>query len=314
MKICSYCGKEHPDEATACSIDGQPLVSPASGAAAANPKPVTPQNRIAEAAAISSLLAPLVIVLVCLVLFGFLESHGRTSFAAFYLFAVLPPLLLFVGLGLGIFAVVKADRRGAKGAFISGITGICLNGLLLVLLVAVPFILPMVVGRGHPRTPQGRFDESVKTLAGATNEEEKFYALDDAAKEGFEVARIEDARKYATDLLALAPKYKGNWNYGNAIQDGNLVLGRIAVREGRIDEARQYLLAAGSSPGSPQMDSFGPNMSLAKDLLEKGERDVVLQYFEQCRKFWDSDFGKLDEWTRDVKAGRMPYFGANLVY
>jgi hypothetical protein len=25
MKKCSYCGKEYPDEATACSIDGQPL-------------------------------------------------------------------------------------------------------------------------------------------------------------------------------------------------------------------------------------------------------------------------------------------------
>jgi len=27
MKKCTYCGKEHPDEATACSIDQQPLVS-----------------------------------------------------------------------------------------------------------------------------------------------------------------------------------------------------------------------------------------------------------------------------------------------
>jgi len=27
-------------------------------------------------------------------------------------------------------------------------------------------------------------------------------------------------------------------------------------------------------------------MTLAKDLLEKGERDVVLEYFMLCRKFW----------------------------
>ena len=25
MKTCSYCGKEHPDDATVCSIDGYPL-------------------------------------------------------------------------------------------------------------------------------------------------------------------------------------------------------------------------------------------------------------------------------------------------
>lgn len=62
------------------------------------------------------------------------------------------------------------------------------------------------------------------------------------------------------------------------------------------------------------MDTFGPNMSLAKDLLEKGERDTVLQYFELCRRFWKMDHGQLDEWTRQVKAGKVPRFGANLVY
>ena len=142
----------------------------------------------------------------------------------------------------------------------------------------------------------------------------RFYALDDAAKQSFETGKIEDARKYATELLALAPNFQGNWNYGNAIQDGNLVLGRIAVREGRMEEAKKYLLEAGKSPGSPQMDSFGPNVSLAKDLLEKGERDTVLQYFELCRKFWTMDDGKLDEWSKAVKAGEVPDFGANLVY
>ena len=62
------------------------------------------------------------------------------------------------------------------------------------------------------------------------------------------------------------------------------------------------------------MNSFGPNMSLAKDLLEKGERDTVLQYFELCRKFWTMDYGKLDEWSQEVRAGKIPRFGANLVY
>ena len=91
------------------------------------------------------------------------------------------------------------------------------------------------------------------------------------------------------------------------------MLGRIAVRDGRIAEAKNYLLEAGKSPGSPQMNSFGPNMSLAKDLLEKGERDTVLQYFELCRKFWTMDYGKLDEWSQEVRAGKIPRFGANLV-
>ena len=114
--------------------------------------------------------------------------------------------------------------------------------------------------------------------------------------------------------MTLLSKFPGDWNYGNAVQDANLVLGRIAVKDGRVDEAKQYLLAAGNSPGSPQMNSFGPNVSLAKDLLEKGERDVVIQYLELCRKFWKMHGGSLDQWIQEIKDGKIPDFGANLVY
>ncbi|MEM8947647.1 MAG: RNA polymerase subunit sigma-24, partial [Planctomycetota bacterium] len=65
---------------------------------------------------------------------------------------------------------------------------------------------------------------------------------------------------------------------------------------------------------SPQMDSFGPNMTLAKELLEKGEKEVVLEYFELCRTFWDMGHGRLDQWAKDVKAGNTPVFGPNLLY
>ena len=42
----------------------------------------------------------------------------------------------------------------------------------------------------------------------------------------------------------------------------------------RLDKlAAEYLLKAGATSGSPQLDSFGPNMSLAKDLLGKDQRE-----------------------------------------
>ena len=163
-------------------------------------------------------------------------------------------------------------------------------------------------------TPQQRLQRAMKGLIAAKTPEERFYALNDAAKESFVVGKIEDAQKYAQELMALLPQFRGNWNYGNAVQDANLVLGRIAVREDRIDDAKRYLLQAGKSPGSPQMDTFGPNMSLAKDLREKGERQVVLEHFELCRKFWKMHDGRLDEWSQEVKDGKIPDFGANLVY
>jgi hypothetical protein len=97
------------------------------------------------------------------------------------------------------------------------------------------------------------------------------------------------------------------------VHDANVVLGRIAAEEGRLEEAKRHLLEAGRSAGSPVLGSFGPNMGLAKDLLERGEQATVLEYFELCRKFW-SNHGKLDEWRKDVEAGRIPEFGGNLIY
>ena len=167
-------------------------------------------------------------------------------------------------------------------------------------------------GRSTPVTPQARLNAASEKLAKAKTDQERFYALNDAAKQSFVLGKTEDARTYASNLLALLPKFPNDWNYGNAVQDANLVLGRIAVQEGRIEDAKRHLLEAGKSPGSPQMNSFGPNMSLAKDLLEKGERQVVLDYFALCRKFWNQ--GRLDEWSQQVKEGKIPDFGANLSY
>lgn len=183
------------------------------------------------------------------------------------------------------------------------------------------YIVPLLVcglligcGRGGSVTSRRGLAEATNELAKAKTPQERFYALNDAAKESFVAGNTEDARKHAQELMTLLPKFAGDWNYGNAVQDANLVLGRIAVKEGRINEAKQHLLAAGNSPGSPQMNSFGPNVSLAKDLLEKGERDVAIQYFELCRKFWKMHRGRLDKWIQEIKDGKIPDFGANLVY
>jgi hypothetical protein len=163
-------------------------------------------------------------------------------------------------------------------------------------------------------TIQELLDDASKESGAAKTQEQLFYALGAAAKKSFTAGNIDNARKEAEELMALLPKFRGNWNYGNAVQDANVVLGRIALREGDIEGAKRRLLEAGKSPGSPQMNSFGPNMSLAEDLLKKGERQVVLEYFDSCRNFWKTDFGKLDAWSKDVKAGRIPDFGANLLY
>jgi hypothetical protein len=134
--------------------------------------------------------------------------------------------------------------------------------------------------------------------------------LDDLPVVAFEAGDFAKARAYAERLMAEATSA----NYGNAVHKSNLVLGRIAVREGRIGDAVKFLQASGATGGSPTLNSFGPNMLLAGDLLAAGQKDAVLAYFEQCRAFWKMGGEKLDRWSQEVKAGVVPNFGANLVY
>jgi len=183
------------------------------------------------------------------------------------------------------------------------------------------FLTPLLVvgflaGCAHnrPVTSQERPNSAAAQPTPTKAEEARFYQLGRLAKESVDQGKMDEARGYASELLELLPKFPKNWNYGNAVQDGNLVLGRIAVQEERLEDAKRYLLEAGNSPGSPQMNSFGPNMSLAKDLLEKGEREVVLKYFESCRKFWRLENGRLNQWSLEARTGKIPDFGANLLY
>jgi hypothetical protein len=131
-----------------------------------------------------------------------------------------------------------------------------------------------------------------------------------------DAADYDRAESKARELLAMAESDPKDPFYGHAIYYGNLVLGRVALgRDHDVVKAKQALLAAGKSHGSAGLNSFGPNMSLAKELLEAGERDSVLEFFDECRSFWRMGKAKLDAWSADIKGCcRLPHFGANLVY
>ncbi|MDP8219044.1 MAG: hypothetical protein P9M03_10000, partial [Candidatus Theseobacter exili] len=83
-----------------------------------------------------------------------------------------------------------------------------------------------------------------------------------------------------------------------------------------VEEAKKRLMDAGRTPGSPQLKTFGPNMILAKDFLEQGEDEVVLQYFDRCKRFWWSIFSffKIRKWKKLVRKGLMPDFGSHMNY
>jgi hypothetical protein len=165
----------------------------------------------------------------------------------------------------------------------------------------------------------------------------RYALLASAAKLAVKAAALGDAQSYAVELLDSATNPK-DWNYGNAIFFGNMVQGQVALRRGDPASARSHLLAAGRTTGSPQLNSFGPNMSLARDLLtgvaeipnagpspratrvqrrfeaSPEARQTVLEFFDLCRVFWTMGSDRLQQWSQQVRNGVVPDFGANLDY
>ncbi len=168
--------------------------------------------------------------------------------------------------------------------------------------------------------------EQIRSAHGgiSLNEESQFadalariHSLSERARAALEAGELAFARQFAEECLSLTiseeiPEYFQN--DGNAVHYGHTVLGRVAMREGDIEKAKSHLIESGRTTGSPNLGSFGPNMSLAKELLERGKREVVLQYLELCEAFWKSGSDLLTEWRQQIIDGRTPAFGANLNY
>ena len=116
------------------------------------------------------------------------------------------------------------------------------------------------------------------------------------------------ARERAERVLAALPEQKRDWDYGNVLHEMEILLGRVALEEGDLEKADLHLLRAAATPGSPQLDSFGPDWTLASDLLERGRREAVSTYVLRVEKFWESGRDQLQEWKRLLAAGQTPQF------
>lgn len=154
--------------------------------------------------------------------------------------------------------------------------------------------------------------EFERALSQHADPSDTYTLLNGLAAVAYEAGDVEKASLYAEQLLERSKEDKDHWHNGNAVHDANTVLGRIAIQSKNIDEAKSRLLASAQIMGSPQLNSRGPKMILAKELLENGEKDVVVEYLDLCSQFWKNK--QLDEWKAAVAKGDIPDFGANLAF
>lgn len=147
-----------------------------------------------------------------------------------------------------------------------------------------------------------------------THRNNHFYLLNYLIAESVKTNNLADAAKYSQEALVLAPLYKEDWNYGNAIFDANMALGLKNLEDKKINEAKANLIAAGKTPGSPQLNSFGlvtTDMTLARKLLEIGETNTVLDFLKLTSKFWKGSAPEnktLTTWIKQVSQNEIPNF------
>jgi hypothetical protein len=134
--------------------------------------------------------------------------------------------------------------------------------------------------------------------------------LVDLIEYAFDLGKIVEAKKMATELIL---EYEDN---DNAVHIGNIILGRIALKENNIAKAKEYLAISIDVPLNARYEYLSNlDLKLAEELLKKGEKTAVIDYLEQCKKLRSikGGYGKvkisqLTQWQINIKAGKPVSF------
>jgi hypothetical protein len=134
----------------------------------------------------------------------------------------------------------------------------------------------------------------------------RFYGLEQNIESAYLAGNDDQVKSLATEYLELSSTYRCNWNFGNAVHDANRYLGLVSLRNGHAEQAAAFLELSGKTPGSPQLDSFGPDLDLADRLLKRGQIKPVEQYLKDIRVFWKHGDGQIDRWLAAIARGERP--------
>ena len=150
--------------------------------------------------------------------------------------------------------------------------------------------------------PAERAGETYKRVLELTRNAAAREALaGDMAQAAFKVGDFSGAAEFAK--IHLQGKDR------TAVQRANTILGRVALRAGDLQAAKHYLLDSSGPLAERDVSVSGPTLVLAKELLDQGERDAVIQYLENCSSLWPRGESVLQIWINDIKNGRTPKFG-----
>ncbi|MDQ6675765.1 MAG: hypothetical protein M3Z09_00545, partial [Acidobacteriota bacterium] len=175
--------------------------------------------------------------------------------------------------------------------------------------------------------PKLKLQQMEAQINDTSDRTKRFVYLPSAAKAALEAGDNTKAEAYAIEGLKLAdavaerhmryhtPRPKAGT--GKADYYCNFVLGRLAILRGDVRLAEKYSLLSGQTAGDAVLNSYGPNLSLALEILKKGDassRQSILSFLDEIRSFWKITPQVIDEWVADIQAGTLPDFKQQLYY
>jgi hypothetical protein len=167
------------------------------------------------------------------------------------------------------------------------------------------------VRRAKARSAMINLENAISSMK---TQEQRSRLLTELGKAAFEAGELEKASAYASELLNSVSRESIQGDVGDSVHRVNTILGRIALAEGNKDRAKTHLIESARVSPTPVLQSFGPSMQLAHELLQLGERQVVIDYLNMCASFWKPPDHICEKWIYAIVHGELPDFGPNLAY
>ena len=134
------------------------------------------------------------------------------------------------------------------------------------------------------------------------------------AETALDLNEVKKARAFAEAVLNKTKDESDAWiDTDKAIYYGNILLGRVALREGNAAKAREHLLASLTFPEENEFEIKDLELDLAAELLARGEKQLVLDYLTRAEKLTtDADNIKIiRRWQRLIKRNSFPFWAGD---
>jgi hypothetical protein len=143
-----------------------------------------------------------------------------------------------------------------------------------------------------------------RALADARSREDRYSSLVDVAEAAFDVGDLTRARNAALEVVD-GPNKVPKTLHPRWQRSVYTVLGLVAIEANDLPSAREHLLASACafiSSREPIISDF----SLARRLLELGERSVVIRYLEACEALSAFELEPFAAWKVAIASGEIP--------